>query len=370
MISKKLSIFAHDNMNEQEKDIQKWYVIGTTTARHELQIRDRFRKNGIESHVPLMYEITKVKGGQNERRLVPAIAGLVFAKTSYNLFREYQISAPDNLFLRKSSYTNHEDYLTVGEKDMERFINITSAHPEDVTYFTPGETTVHEGELVKIQIGSKEYEAEIKRVSGKRGKQLVVEVPGVAFAAIRVTPELMRRITRLSQKKEENRRQKYEKSRLKALAEKGQTDLRKRRNLEVDKKACFDIARRQLFNITEEHRDDVENQMARAELERIRERLKGRKGVIAAQEGELALALYLASMVLQTETQEATARLERAIEQLKTTSMLRMKMEFFLAKFNGDKEKEESIHRIVQSWNKLRLTARQKEFLDAIDEDR
>ena len=71
---------------------------------------------------------------------------------------------------------------------MERFIDLSKAFQEHISYLKPEEVTLHEGELVQIKLGTKTYEAEIKRINGKREKQLVVEIPSLAIAAITLTP--------------------------------------------------------------------------------------------------------------------------------------------------------------------------------------
>ena len=89
-------------MTEQEKRQEiKWYVVGTTSSQHEISIRNAIRKAGMECYVPLKYGIKNLRGRQ-ERRMQPAITGLIFAKTSYNQFMEYAITSKDRVYLRKS----------------------------------------------------------------------------------------------------------------------------------------------------------------------------------------------------------------------------------------------------------------------------
>ena len=161
---------------EQEKDIVKWYVVGISSVHQELRVRNDLRQAGMESYVPLSYEM-KMINGRRERKLVPTITGLVFVRTSFNLFKDYAMGTSSRIYLRKSSFSNKEDYLTVSDQDMQRFIDVTTAYLENISYFKPDEVTLHAGELVEIQIGSKTYQAEIKRIKGKRGKRLVVEIP-------------------------------------------------------------------------------------------------------------------------------------------------------------------------------------------------
>lgn len=350
---------------EQEKDIVKWYVVGISSVHQELRVRNDLRQAGMESYVPLSYEM-KMINGRCERKLVPTITGLVFVRTSFNLFKDYAMGTSSRIYLRKSSFSNKEDYLTVSDQDMQRFIDVTTAYLENISYFKPNEVTLHAGELVEIQIGSKTYQAEIKRIKGKRGKRLVVEIPEVAMAAITITPELMKTITRLSDDKEEKKRQQRENARCKNLVKAGRVDMRKTTNLELDKKEMTRIALRLLFDVTADHLEDPENRIAKIELRRLYERLKGVKGVISSQEGELALAMYLSSIVLDIDIPQAEARMRNAISQLKDASILKLRLSYYLAKMTNDTPTLQGIMEEVKTWNKLRLSARQKSFWEEI----
>ena len=348
-------------MLENEKDLVRWYVVGSRTIRQELKIRDALRQAGMESYVPLQYELTKVRNVR-QRKLVPVMSGLIFVRASYHAFKAYALTSPYLIYLRRHVYGD-SDYMVVPDRDMERFMALSEAFIDHVEYFKPDEVTVHEGELVKIQLGSKEYEAEIKRVDGKRGKQLVVEIVGVTTAVFKLTPELMQMITHLSDKKQETLRKKKEEERKKRLEESGRLDRRKTKNIEMDKKFLFETAYRLLFEVTEGHRTDVENRMALMEVKRTRERLIGCKGIIPSLEAELALTMYLSCVLLNTDVDAATERMRRVMEQLKGNSMLLMRLKFYLARLSGDDQGLQALMDEVKGWNKLRLSDRQKAFL-------
>lgn len=360
-----IQIFVPSQTIMQEEEILKWYVVGIKSVRQEIKIRDRLRLAGMESYVPMVYLVKRVHG-QQIRKPAPAITGLVFVHTSINAFKAYVEESKDIIYLRRWSNTKERAYLTIDNQEMERFIAFTTTFSENITYFKPSEVTLHEGELVEITLGSKTYEAEIKRVEGKRGKKLVVEIPDVTTAMLTVTPELMKLITKKSDKNDEALRQQRERSRQKKLAESGKNDDRRSRNIELDKKVLFDTAFRLLFVIPDQYQQEAEYHLAMNELSRIRQRLLAFKGVLPALEGELALALYLSSVKMNTDVEQATERLRNAIKKLKGNSMLRMRMEFFLAKLSGDAESLETILKETKKWNKLRLSPRQQAFMEEI----
>ena len=352
-------------MTEKDKNEVRWYVVGALGVHQEINIRNRLRLAGIESYVPLRYDIKIVRGHQ-ERKMTPAITGLVFAHTSYHQFQGFAETSPTAVFLRKSSFTGHQEYLTVEEQDMARFIAVTSAIQENITYFKPEEVTLHEGELVEIQLGSKLYEAEILRVKGKRNKQLVVRIPDVTTVSVTLTAELMKLIKKFSSDKQEEQHQQSEKSRQNKLLETGKADPRKTRNVELDKRTMTALARRLLFEVTEDHLEDAENQMAMVELRRLRERLLSLRGFTAQGEGELSLALYLASVCLDVDVEQAEARLRNAIDKLKGVSLLRWRMQLYLARLTHDVATQEAIVAQTKQWNLLRLSARQQSFLEEL----
>jgi hypothetical protein len=348
-------------MTNQEKDTVRWYVVGTTSTRQELHIRDLLRQADIESYVPLEYKLQNIRGTK-KRCLSPAITGLVFARTSYNTFQAVAERMPGHPFLRRSSYSGGKELLTVSDGAMERFIALTTTFTENITYFKPDEVTLHEGELVEIQIGSQIYKAEIKRISGKRSKQMVVEIPEVTAAVITVTPEVMRLITH----KTENKESASSSVHSKRLMVDGARERRKHLHVETDKKVLTTLAQRLLFEVTADHQEDVEHHMARLEVRRLRQRLTDIHAFTAQAEGELALALFLSAVLLDSDVAASAERVRRAIDALKPTSLLRMRLQLYLARLTDDDDTLRDLLQQTHHWNRLRLSARQKAILDDV----
>ncbi len=349
-----------------DEETVRWYVVGSLTIHQELKVRDALRNAGIDCYVPMTYEARRVRG-QMQRKARPAITGLVFAHTSIKDFILYVQETNSKIFLRKSTFSQRKNYLVVSDEHMRLFKELTNAYSEDVTYYKPEEVTLHEGELVEITLGTKTYQAEIKRLAGKRSKELVVEIPDVAIASIKLTPDVLKLIKRHPNAKEEARRQQRETARSRKLLEGGRIDERRSKNLELDKKALFDTAFRLLFVIKNEYQDELEYHLAMQELRRIRERLLTFKGITAAQEGELALAMYIANTKLNIDVEESTIRMQQAIENLKDTSMLKKRMRLFLAKLQGDENTLHNLALEAKTWNKLTLSEKQKRFLSELN---
>lgn len=352
-------------MRTTDKDMIKWYVVGTHYIHKELKIRDHLRLAGFECFVPLQLDVVKVRD-RVQRKALPAITGMIFVRTSVNAFTAYAERSHDRLFLWRSAYSDYKELLSISDYQMQRFIEATSKFAENVTYYKPGEVTLHEGELVEITLGSKTYEVEIKRVGNKKSKKLVVEIPDVTTAIIELTPDVVKLIKRKTNQQQEARRQQREDARTRKLTQSGKMDERRSKNLELDKKTLFDTAFHLLFCVPDKYRDEMEYTLMTNELRRIRERLLTFKGVTAALEGELALAMYLANVQLDIEVPEATERLKKAIDRLQPTSMLRKRMIFYLARLTADEATMQEILQETKTWNKLKLSDRQAAFMKEI----
>lgn len=304
----------------------RWYAIGCTSTMKELKIRDDIRNYGLEAFVPLKYTIKKIKH-QEHRALVPAMPGLMFAKGTLDELKEYiQDHAHFPVYLRKSTFSNKEDYLIVPNKAMEEFIAVTEDHEAHITYFRPEEINLQAGDRIRVKGGIYDgKEGIIMRIKGKRNKHLVVQIPGMLVAAIEMEPELVElcSIKKLNIKNE------------KPVPEE-EINEKPSKDLEGDKKLLFEYAHRILFEITNKYKEDTEYYLLLSELKRAKARLETFKGFTAATEAELALPMYMAAVVLQEGKEEAEDRLRKAIAKLKDTSKLKEKCTNILNKILTD----------------------------------
>ena len=290
----------------------RWYAIGCTSKAKELKVRDDIRKFGLEAFVPLRYQIKTIKH-QKQRALVPAIPGLMFAKGTKDELKDYiQNHANFVVYMRKSTFSNKEDYLIVPNKAMEEFIAVTEDHEAHITYFRPEEINLQAGDRIRVKGGIYDCkEGVIMRIKGKRNKQLVVQIPWMLVAAIEMTPELV---------------------------EPQQDTIKENpsKNIEADKKLLYDYAHRLLFEITDKYKEDTEYYLLLSELKRAKARLETFKGFTAATEAELALPMYMAAVILQEGVKDAEDRLRKAIDRLKDSSKLKEKCTNILNKILTD----------------------------------
>ena len=378
-------------MQQLDKEKAYWFVLGTTTVNREIKIYDAMKLQHIECFVPLKYQVKRVRNRQQET-LVPAIAGLIFAHGTEEALKDYMLSSKDRLFFRHSAYSNHQDRLIVSDHDMRQFMNFVAAHQQVVNYFSPEEIAWREGELVRVTIGTKEYEGKIVRIKGKRKKVFALEIKNTTFATVELTPELMQSIQTEEQSKRQSNRltDKKQKDRITVERQSNRiTDLKteeqskrqsnritkrlddrddyRSKDVEADKKLLFEKAFRLLFVLSDQQISMIrEYQVTQKEMERAMKRLARYRGFTAATEGELALPLFMGAMVTGENTEAATERLKKAMERLKDSSMLKFRMRFYLAKLTGDQGEMERITQIIQDWKKQPLQRKQREFLEEV----
>lgn len=302
--------FVAEMSENQEEQI--WFTLGCISPQRELRVRDDARKSGLASFVPLQYTVKKIRG-QKQRALIPAITGMIFVKGTLDELKDYIQKSHYPIYLKKSTFSNKEDFLTVPTHAMEEFIAVTESHEEHVTYFRPEEISLQAGDKIRIKGGFYDgREGIIIRIKGKRNKHLVVQIPGLLVAAVEVTPE----IVELNDNPDTRSLSREKPS----------------KDIDKDKKRLLEIAERLLFEIPDKYQQENEYYLLLSELRRTRDRLKTFKGFTPATEAELALPMYLAAVKLGEDVQEAESRLQKAINNLKDTSKLKSKCLEYLEK--------------------------------------
>ena len=336
---------------EENNDIQQWYCLGCTSPQRELKVRDDVRRYGLEAFVPLKYEVKK-RCHQEQRTLVPAIAGLMFAKGTLEELKEYVSRSQFTVYLRKSTFSNKEDYLTVPTKAMDDFIAVTVDHEAHISYFRPEEIKLQAGDKIRVKGGIYDgKEGVIMRIKGKRNKHLVVQIPGLLAAAVEMTPDLIELTDapaspargQVPHARGHHARGQGHGSESDATYQSpdrtspgSEEEIREKpsKNVDADKKYLFDTAHRLLFEITNKYKEDQEYYLLMSELKRCRARLVTFKGFTPATEAELALPMFMAAVLLDEGIPEARERLEKATARLKASSKLKAKCQEILARLN------------------------------------
>ena len=317
----------------------KWFVLGSIKRNQELKIRDELRRDHLECFVPLYYVIKKVQGTR-QRMLVPAIPGLMFIQGTLDHLKEAISNRKYGLYLRKSTFSNKENYLTVSDHEMQNFISFTTQAGEHISYYRPEEIQLRPGDKIRVNGGLYNgLEGVIQRIKGKRNKHLIVSIPGVVYAAVELEPDLVELSENTSQEKPS-------------------------KDIDKDKKLLFDLAKRLLFEIPEAYQHEKEYYLLLSELKRTVQRLTPIKAYLPSQEAELALPLYLASIKLNTDVQPAESRLRAAIAKLQSTSLLKLRCQMYLAKFSEDQSIRQLVDEKIASMKTTKLSDNQRSLLD------
>ena len=317
----------------------KWFVLGSIKRNQELKIRDELRRDHLECFVPLYYVIKKVQGTR-QRMLVPAIPGLMFIQGTLDHLKEAISNRKYGLYLRKSTFSNKENYLTVSDHEMQNFISFTTQAGEHISYYRPEEIQLRPGDKIRVNGGLYNgLEGVIQRIKGKRNKHLIVSIPGVVYAAVELEPDLVELSENTSQEKPS-------------------------KDIDKDNNLLFDLAKRLLFEIPEAYQHEKEYYLLLSELKRTVQRLTPIKAYLPSQEAELALPLYLASIKLNTDVQPAESRLRAAIAKLQSTSLLKLRCQMYLAKFSEDQSIRQLVDEKIASMKTTKLSDNQRSLLD------
>ena len=335
---------------------QLWYAIKCTSPRHELKVRDDARRYGLQSFVPLKYEVKKVKG-REQRMLVPAITQLIFVKGTLVEVKGYLTNAHFVVYIQRSTFTNHKEYLTIPTQAMENFIAVIEHHEEHVTYFSPQEIRLNVGDQIRVKGGIYDgREGVIMRIKGKRNRHLVVQIPGVLIAAIEMSPDMIELLD-------------TEGSGTRAAHSVGTQvpDLsvpKPSKNVDKDKKLLFDLAHRLLFEIPDKYQNENEYYLLLSELKRTQARLTTFKGYTPATEAELALPLYMAAIKLDSAVITAESRLRMAVSALKDSSLLKVRCQLYLAILSKDEVLLQQLQDLFATWRKSSLSPNQRGLID------
>ena len=316
--------------NEQEP--VRWYVLRVTLSR-EIIIRNDLRRSGFDCYLPMTYKIIQT-GKQKLRRLVPAIYGMVFVHCTKSAIDSYIKETAYPIFLMGNGRKGHREVIVVDDQDMENFIRFTQHTEQNLTYFHPDEIKLNVGDKIKVIGGIFDgIEGVLVRVPGKRGKQLVVSIPEISAVAVSLSPEMVQLVDQPAVKSVD---------------------------IDGDIKSLYQLAYEKLFAAPDPVQYANEHNILMSELRRTLQRLEPVKGYTAQRQAELALPIYMATKALKLNADEATQRLFSAVNTLKATSLLRLRLQLYYALLNPDAELMESIKARVEEWKKAPLSNQQR----------
>lgn len=160
---------------------QSWHVLRATYAR-ELKVQDQLREHGIRTFIPMTWHKSGPATGKQQKTLVPAITGLVFAQATRDALDAYIHSFGDARPVNYYWDRTANRPLTVPDKAMEDFIAIASTMDPDLIYITEISDKLREGQKVIVKEGPfKGVEGKVVRI--RKSRRIMVEIPGMLAVA-------------------------------------------------------------------------------------------------------------------------------------------------------------------------------------------
>ena len=171
-------------------DTEVWYAMSAPYHR-ELQARDWFSEQGIETFIPMRYEIITHRDGSKSRELVPAIHNLLFVHISQAAMRELKPQIPIVQYLTRPVEGRNQPIL-VPDGQMSQFIRVSNTYDDKLCYFRPEELNLRRGTAVRIIGGPFDgVEGTFVKVQGIRNRRVVVQLTGLLAIAAEVQPDLI-----------------------------------------------------------------------------------------------------------------------------------------------------------------------------------
>lgn len=177
-------------MNDNKLDEMVWFAL-SAPHRREMKAKQLLDQLQIENFVPMRYEAVDTAQGK-ERKLVPAISNLLFARTSKRILQRVKTGVP-YLQYKVRPEAGRNVPIVVPEEQMTQFRAVCETRNEHLLFLHPEEINLSEGTPVRILGGAFDGVTGIfLKVSGKQKKRVVVLLEGlVAVATAEISPDLI-----------------------------------------------------------------------------------------------------------------------------------------------------------------------------------
>ena len=166
----------------------RWYVMrDLKRANAKLPAYKMLGEMGIETFVPMRWEVSAAKG-KRQRRQVPVVRDLLFVRAQREVLDPI-VDRTDTLQYRWLRNTYREP-MTVPDAEMQRFIGAVGA-TESPKFYLPDEITPQMyGRKIRIVGGPLDgYEGSLVTTRGSRIKRLLVKLENYLAVAVEVNPE-------------------------------------------------------------------------------------------------------------------------------------------------------------------------------------
>lgn len=170
-----------------------WYPMRITYGRDErmLRFKQQLDAEGIENFLPLRYKYSKTEQWDIERKLVPAVHGLIFVYSTQEKLTELKMTRrefePMHYMTNQLAESPTETIMTIPTSQMENFMQVASIQDDRFIYLENMEFVAKPGKKVRITEGDfKGVEGVVKRI--KKNQCVVVQIEGIAAIALTFVP--------------------------------------------------------------------------------------------------------------------------------------------------------------------------------------
>lgn len=166
----------------------EWFAM-SAPYRNELKAKKLLDDKGVENYLPMISKIVTNRKGKKERKSVPIINNLLFARTTRSIIQDIKTGV-QFLQYRTRVENGRNVPIVVPDKQMEQFIAVCETQNENLIYFTPEEINLAKGTPVRVIGGVFDgIEGTFVKVKGVRSRRVVVQIDGIAVAAAEIEPE-------------------------------------------------------------------------------------------------------------------------------------------------------------------------------------
>lgn len=149
-------------------------------------------ERGLEFFIPKRY-VVRTCFGRRQRRLVPAIPGVVFVHASREEILAFKRLHNFLQFMTVRRLSGESECLVVPDREMAEFIRVAGRHDERIAYYRPEELDLERGARVRVVGGAFDgVQGLFVKVRGKRSRRVVVLLERIAaVATAEIAPELI-----------------------------------------------------------------------------------------------------------------------------------------------------------------------------------
>ena len=174
------------------RQVPMWYPMRISYGRDErmIRIKQQLDKEGLENFLPMRYEYTQTDDWDVRKKLVPAIHGLIFIRSTQDELTRLKLTRTEFTPLRYMTNLLERDnkILTVPERQMENFMRVASVRDGSVVFLDYTDFIAKPGKEVRITQGQfAGATGVIKRI--KKSQCVVVQIKGIAAVAITFVPQ-------------------------------------------------------------------------------------------------------------------------------------------------------------------------------------